>query len=71
LIILRGVLGVALGFGLFLGVIRLDPATGLLTTASVTIGAALVSGYLAAVIAGSYEFPCAATIGFLMIAARF
>jgi hypothetical protein len=71
LIFLRGVLGVAVGFGLFLGAIRLDPATGLLLTASITIGAALLSGYMAALIAGSHEFPWAATIGFLMIGASF
>ncbi len=68
---LRGVLGVILAFALFLGVIRLVPPTGLILTVSCTIGAALASGYLAALIAGSHEFPCAATVGFLMIVASF
>lgn len=69
--VLRGLLGVAVGFALFLGAIRLDPATGLLLTAGITIASALVSGYIAAVIAGSHEFPWAATIGLLMIGASF
>ena len=36
-----------------------------------TVGAAVIAGYLTALIAGSHEFPHAATVGFLMIVASF
>ncbi|HWE49727.1 MAG TPA: hypothetical protein VG273_08065 [Bryobacteraceae bacterium] len=68
----RGLAGVAIGFALFVAALRMvSPSDGLARNATVTILAALVSGFITALIAGSHEFPWAASVGMLMIGAGF
>jgi hypothetical protein len=76
--ILRSVGGVAVGFGLFVALIMLIPtapdaypANYLLLSVTVTVLAAMIAGYLTAMIAGSHEFPHVATLGFLMVVVGF
>jgi len=70
--LVRGLAGVAIGFGLFVAALRmLSPSDGLALNASCTIAAGLVCGFITALVAGSHEFPWAATDGMLMIAAGF
>jgi hypothetical protein len=69
---LRGIAGVAIGFAFFVVAVRMvSPSDGLMLNATCTIAAALASGFLAALIAGSHEFPWAATVGLLMIGSGF
>jgi len=68
----RGLIGVAVGFGFFVAALRMvSPSDGLALNAACTIAAGVASGFVCALIAGSHEFPWAATIGMLMIAAGF
>jgi hypothetical protein len=61
----RGVAGVVLGFGFFYFVARYLAASGssLWIGMAGTIAGAAVAGYIAALMAGSHEFPWAATVG--------
>jgi hypothetical protein len=76
--ILRSVLGVLAGFGIFLVVVQMmSTFTGILTNSAPgnylmlsvtwTVAAAIVSGYITARIAGAHEFPHVAAVGLLMI----
>jgi hypothetical protein len=76
--ILRGVLGVLFGFGIFVVLVQMMSAfTGILTSSAPgdylvlsitwTVAAAVVSGYITSLIAGAHEFPHAAAVGLLMI----
>jgi hypothetical protein len=79
--IVRSVLGVLVGFGIFLVFVQMmsaftgiltagnNPAPGnyLLLSVTWTIAAAVISGYITARIAGAHEFPHAAVVGLLMI----
>lgn len=68
----RGLAGVAIGFALFVGALRMvSPSDGLALNATCTIVAAIVAGFITALIAGSHEFPWTATVGLLMIGAGF
>ena len=78
MIFLRGLAGVLLGFGVFAGLIRLLPgfteplasapaSTYLFVNIVWTVVAAIIGGYLAALLAGSHEFPFAAAVGMLII----
>jgi hypothetical protein len=68
----RGIAGVGIGFALFIGAVRMvSPSDGLALNATCTIAAALVSGFITALIAGSHEFPWTATVGLLMVGAAF
>jgi hypothetical protein len=85
--IARGVLGVLVGFGIFLVFVQMmsaftgilaagtlnNPAPGnyLLLSVTWTIAAAVVSGFITARIAGAHEFPHAAAVGLLMIGMSF
>jgi hypothetical protein len=78
--IARGILAVLAGFVVTLGLIRAfsawsgpveNYATSMnyfLVSLTSTVLAAVVGGYITALIAGSHEFPHAAGLGFLMIA---
>jgi len=48
-----------------------SPSDGLTLNATCTIAAAIVSGFITSLIAGSHEFPWTATVGMLMVAAGF
>jgi hypothetical protein len=63
----RGVVGVLLGFGVFLAIVHMLSGSLLVTVAS-TVAAAILGGYIAARIGGAHEFPYAAAVGMLMIA---
>lgn len=77
--VIRSLLSVVIGFGLFLGALQLIPAlaeqTGadseairyLLLHVAWTVAAAIVCGFLTALIAGSHEFPHVAAVGMLMV----
>jgi hypothetical protein len=77
--ILRSLLSVAVGFGLFAGALQLIPWLGAQTGAEATamrlmlmsiawtIVAAVISGFVTAWIAGAHEMPHASGLGFLMI----
>lgn len=76
--VLRSVLGVLAGFGIFLVVVQMmSTFTGILTNSAPgnflmlsvmwTVAAAVVSGYITARIAGAHEFPHVAAVGLLMI----
>ncbi len=76
---LRSLLSVVLGFGLFFGALQLLPfviekagadseaSSYLLISVAVTIVAAVLCGMLTGLIAGTHEFPHVATVGMLMI----
>lgn len=61
----RGIAGVLLGFGFFYFVARYLAASGsdLWISLAATIAAGAIGGYIAALVAGSHEFPWAATVG--------
>jgi hypothetical protein len=61
----RGIAGVLLGFGFFYFVVRYLASSGsaLWISLAGTIAAGAVAGYIAALVAGSHEFPWAATVG--------
>lgn len=63
--LLRGAVGVLLGFGFFYVVARYlaAPGSDLWLSLAVTIAAGAIAGYIAALVAGSHEFPWAATVG--------
>lgn len=81
--LLKSVAAVAVGFALFLVAIRFIPARTdieipgttalqfLVVSVSCTIAAALVSGFVTAMIAGRREIPHASLLGMLMIGASF
>lgn len=80
--VLRSVLGVLAGFGIFLVVVQMMSIfTGILTNSAPgnylmlsviwTVAAAVVSGYVTARIAGAHEFPHVAAVGLLMIGMSF
>ncbi len=63
---------VVIGFALFVAAVRMvSPSDGLALNATCTIAAAIVSGYLIALIAGSREMPVTSTVGLLMVVASF
>jgi hypothetical protein len=76
--IARSLLGIAVGFGVFFSIVQMLSAfAGSLTNAAPgnylflsvtwTVLAALLSGYITALIAGAHEFPHVAAVGMLMI----
>lgn len=80
--IVRGVLGVLLGFGFFLVIVQMlsaftgslpnaAPGNYLLLSVTWTVAASVLAGYIAARIAGAHEFPHAAAVGLLMIGMSF
>lgn len=85
--IARTVLGVLFGFGVFFAFVQMlsalagsftagnainaAPGKYLLLSVTWTIGAAVLGGYVAALIAGAHEFPHAAAVGLLMIGMSF
>jgi hypothetical protein len=82
--IVRGVLGVVFGFGVFFAIVQMlsafagsltagtlsnaAPGNYLLLSVTWTIAAAVLGGYVTARIAGAHEFSHAAAAGLLMIA---
>ena len=73
---LRSLASVIIGFVFVLLALRLSPlATDQegfqFLTVVWTIGAAIIAGYLTALIAGSHEFPHAASVGLLLIVSSF
>jgi hypothetical protein len=78
LTLLRSLLAVPIGFVLFVAAIRLIPTPPdtyptnyLLLNLMCTISAAILCGYLTALIAGRYELPHAATLGVVMVMVGF
>lgn len=69
--IVRSIAGILLGFGIFLVIARSTAGRSLLISITSTVIAAILSGYLTALIAGAHEFPHAAAVGMLMIATGF
>ncbi len=69
--IVRSIAGVLLGFALFFGIVHFFSGSSLLSGVGTTIAAALLGGYVAALIAGAHEFPHAAAVGMLMIITGF
>jgi len=69
--IVRSMAGVLLGFALFLGIVRFFSVSSVLSGVATTVAAALLGGYVAALIAGAHEFPHAAAVGMLMIGTGF
>ena len=65
--IVRSLAGILVGFGIFFAIARMVSGSGLWVGITATVGAALISGYVTAVIAGAHEFPHVATVGLLMI----
>lgn len=59
--------GIVAGFGIFYGALRMMPETGLMVNVTLTIVAALISGYLTALIAGAHELPHVAAVGISMV----
>lgn len=75
---LRSLLAIAAGFGVFGAVVILTRGDGnpadlgfMLLNIAWIVMAALLGGYLTALIAGAHEFPHAATVGLLMVVASF
>ena len=78
--VLRSLLSVVVGFGLFFGALQLIPQLGawtgaestgmslMLMTITWTVVAAVICGYVTAWIARSHEFPHVAGVGMLMVA---
>ncbi len=76
--LVRSLLAVPIGFVLFVASIRLIPTPPdtyptnyLLLNLMCTISAAVLCGYLTALIAGRYELPHAATLGVVMVMVGF
>src|SRR5580704_8590375 len=69
--VLRGIVGVLLGFGVFFAIARMLAGSSLLLSVTWTIVAGIFAGYLAALIAGAHEFPHASAVGLLMIGMSF
>ncbi len=74
--VIRSLTSVIIGFVFVILALRLSPLAAdqegfQFLTVVWTIGASIVAGYITALIAGSHEFPHAATVGFLMILASF
>ena len=67
----RSIAGILLGFALFFSIIRITGGSSLLLSVTWTIVAAILAGYLAALIAGAHEFPHASAVGLLMIVMSF
>lgn len=65
--LVRSAAGILVGFGIFYGGVRMLPASGLVVNVTLTILAALVSGYATALIAGAHEFPHVAAVGMMMV----
>jgi hypothetical protein len=77
--VVRSLLSVAVGFGLFVGALQLIPTVGLQTgadathvsfllmTVAWTVVAAAICGFLTAWIAGAHEFPHVSGLGILMV----
>jgi hypothetical protein len=69
--IVRSIAGVLFGFALFLGIVHFFSVSSVLSGITTTVAAALLGGYVAALIAGAHEFPHAAAVGMLMIGTGF
>jgi hypothetical protein len=69
--IVRSMAGIIIGFALFFGIVRFLSGSGLWRGITTTVAAALLSGYVTALIAGAHEFPHAAAVGMLMIVTGF
>ena len=69
--VVRSLAGVVIGFGIFFAIARLTSAAGLWLGIAATIAAAVISGYITALIAGAHEFPHVAAVGMLMILTGF
>ena len=70
--VIRALAGIFAGFVVFIACARsVSPSDGLILNASVVIAGAIASGFLTGLIAGSHEFPAAATLGLLMIGSGF
>ena len=79
----RSVLAALFGFGFFLAAIRVlaafagSPDSGpavmnyLLLSVSWTVAAAVLGGYITALLAGAQEFPHVAAVGLMMVVASF
>ena len=65
--IVRSAAGIVVGFALFYAAVRMLPESGMLVNVTLTIVAALISGYVTALVAGAHEFPHAAAVGMLMV----
>jgi hypothetical protein len=69
--VVRSLIGIFIGFGIFLAAIGALSGNGLLFSVAGTVAAAVVSGYVTALIAGAHEFPHVAAVGMLMIGTGF
>jgi len=81
--IARSLFAVLLGFGFFLAAVRMLAAFGgspdsgpavmnyLLLSVSWTVAAAVLGGYITALLAGAHEFPHVAAVGMMMVVASF
>ena len=65
--IVRSLAGIVIGFVIFLAIARLTSGTGLWLGITATVIAAVLGGYVTALIAGAHEFPHVAAVGMLMI----
>ena len=68
---LRSLAAVLAGFGIFFAAMRWLPVQSFLAILGVTIAAALVAGFVTALIAGIFEFAHAAMVGMLVIGLAF
>lgn len=69
--VVRSLVGIATGVGIFFVAIRALSGAGLLLSVTGTIAAAIASGYITALIAGAHEFPHVAAVGILMVGTGF
>lgn len=69
--IVRSLIGILLGFGMFFVAVRALSGNGLLLSVAGTVAAAIVSGYITALIVGAHEFPHVAAVGLLIIGTGF
>lgn len=69
--IVRSLAGIVIGFAIFFAIARLTSASGLWLGISATVAAAVLGGFVTALIAGAHEFPHVAAVGMLMIITGF
>lgn len=69
--VVRSLIGILIGFGVFFAAMRALAGSGLMLSVTGAVAAAVVGGYITALIAGAHEFPHVAAVGMLMIGTGF